>query len=86
MEMKNCAYYSHKVPRGRERLGGGMKTTCGPAPPYLFPLNPQADGLTEEQKAEIKARYGERLAHHGYILLFEGESYRMKHALMRQKS
>jgi hypothetical protein len=26
------------------------------------------------------------LAHHGYILLFEGESYRMKHALMRQKN
>jgi hypothetical protein len=27
----------------------------------------------------------DRLAHHGYILLFEGESYRMKNALMRQK-
>ncbi|MDI9426689.1 MAG: hypothetical protein QM400_01745 [Spirochaetota bacterium] len=27
----------------------------------------------------------DRLAHHGHILLFEGESYRMKHALMRQK-
>ncbi len=25
------------------------------------------------------------LAHHGHILLFEGESFRMKHALMRQK-
>jgi len=27
----------------------------------------------------------DRLAHHGYILVFEGESYRMRHALMRQK-
>jgi hypothetical protein len=28
----------------------------------------------------------DRPAHHGYILLFEGEGYRMKYALMRQKS
>ncbi|SLM15977.1 hypothetical protein SPIROBIBN47_90046 [uncultured spirochete] len=27
----------------------------------------------------------DRLAHHGHILLFEGENYCMKHALMRQK-
>jgi len=26
-----------------------------------------------------------RLAHHGHIVLFEGESYRMKHALIRQR-
>jgi DNA replication protein DnaC len=26
------------------------------------------------------------MAHHGHIIVFEGESYRMKHALMRQKS
>ena len=24
-----------------------------------------------------------RLAHHGHLLVFEGESYRMKHALMK---
>lgn len=28
----------------------------------------------------------DRLAHHGHIVLFEGESYRMKQALMRQKT
>jgi DNA replication protein DnaC len=28
----------------------------------------------------------DRLAHHGYILLFEGESYRMKDALMRRRN
>jgi DNA replication protein DnaC len=26
----------------------------------------------------------DRLIHHGHLLLFEGESYRMTHALMRQ--
>jgi DNA replication protein DnaC len=26
----------------------------------------------------------DRLAHHGHLVLFEGESYRMKHALMKQ--
>jgi DNA replication protein DnaC len=38
--------------------------------------------FTDDQMA---AAMIDRLAHHGYILLFEGESYRMKHALMRQK-
>lgn len=27
----------------------------------------------------------DRLAHHGQLIAFEGESYRLKHALMRQK-
>ena len=27
----------------------------------------------------------DRLAHHGQLIVFEGESYRLKHALMRQK-
>lgn len=27
----------------------------------------------------------ERLAHHGQLIVFEGESYRLKHTLMRQK-
>jgi DNA replication protein DnaC len=27
----------------------------------------------------------DRLTHHGHTLLFEGESYRLKHALMRQR-
>jgi hypothetical protein len=35
---------------------------------------------------QLAATMIDRLAHHGYILLFEGESYRMKHALMRQKN
>ena len=39
--------------------------------------------FTDDQMA---AAMIDRLAHHGYILLFEGESFRMKHALMRQKS
>ena len=38
--------------------------------------------FTDDQMA---AAMIDRLAHHGYILLFEGESYRMKNALMRQK-
>ena len=38
--------------------------------------------FTDDQMA---AAMIDRLAHHGYILLFEGESFRMKHALMRQK-
>lgn len=39
--------------------------------------------MTDDQMA---AAMIDRLAHHGYIVLFEGESYRMKHALMRQKN
>jgi DNA replication protein DnaC len=39
--------------------------------------------FTDDQMA---AAMIDRLAHHGHILLFEGESYRMKHALMRQKN
>ena len=38
--------------------------------------------FTDDQMA---AAMIDRLAHHGHILLFEGESYRMKHALMRQR-
>lgn len=37
--------------------------------------------FTDDQMA---AAIIDRLAHHRHILLFEGESYRMKHALMRQ--
>jgi DNA replication protein DnaC len=39
--------------------------------------------FTDDQMA---AAMIDRLAHHGHIMLFEGESYRMKHALMRQKA
>ena len=38
--------------------------------------------FTDDQMA---AAMIDRLAHHGHILLFEGESYRMKYALMRQR-
>lgn len=38
--------------------------------------------FTDDQMA---AAMIDRLAHHGHLLLFEGESFRMKHALMRQK-
>jgi DNA replication protein DnaC len=38
--------------------------------------------FTDDQMA---AAMIDRLAHYGYILVFEGESYRMRHALMRQK-
>lgn len=38
--------------------------------------------FTDDQMA---AAMIDRLAHHGHILIFEGESYRMKHALMRQR-
>lgn len=39
--------------------------------------------FTDDQMA---AAMIDRLAHHGHIMLFEGESYRMKHALMRQRA
>lgn len=39
--------------------------------------------FTDDQMA---AAMIDRLAHHGHIILFEGESYRMKNALMRQKA
>jgi len=38
--------------------------------------------FTDDQMA---AAMIDRLAHHGHLLLFEGESYRMKHALMKQR-
>ena len=38
--------------------------------------------LTDDQMA---AAMTGRLAHHGHLLIFEGESYRMKNALMKQK-
>jgi len=38
--------------------------------------------FTDDQMA---AAMIDRLAHHGQLVLFEGESYRLKHALMRQK-
>jgi len=38
--------------------------------------------FTDDQMA---AAMIDRLVHHGHLLLFEGESYRMKNALMRQK-
>lgn len=37
--------------------------------------------LTDDQMA---AAMIDRLAHHGHLIIFEGESYRMKHALMRE--
>jgi DNA replication protein DnaC len=39
--------------------------------------------FTDDQMA---AAMIDRLAHHGHLILFEGESYRMKNALMRQKN
>lgn len=38
--------------------------------------------FTDDQMA---AAMIDRLAHHGHFLVFEGESYRMKHALMKQR-
>jgi hypothetical protein len=38
--------------------------------------------FTDDQMA---AAMIDRSAHYGYILVFERESYRMRHALMRQK-
>ena len=37
--------------------------------------------FTDEQMA---AAMIDRLIHHGHLLLFEGQSYRMTHALIRQ--
>ena len=37
--------------------------------------------FTDQQMA---AAMIDRLVHHGHLLLFEGQSYRMKHALMRK--
>ena len=39
--------------------------------------------FTDQQMA---AAMIDRLIHHGHLLLFEGESYRMKHALMRKNA
>ena len=39
--------------------------------------------FTDDQMA---AAMIDRLVHHGHLLLFEGRSYRMEHALMRQNS
>jgi len=38
--------------------------------------------FTDDQMA---AAMIDRLAHHGYLIVFEGESYRLKNALMRQR-
>jgi DNA replication protein DnaC len=38
--------------------------------------------FTDDQMA---AAMIDQLAHHGHLVVFEGESYRMKHALMKQK-
>ncbi|MCF7941970.1 MAG: IS21-like element helper ATPase IstB [Spirochaetia bacterium] len=35
---------------------------------------------------QMAAAMIDRLVHHGHLLVFEGQSYRMKHALMRQAS
>lgn len=39
--------------------------------------------FTDEQMA---AAMIDRLVHHGHLLIFEGRSYRMEHALMRQEA
>ncbi|WP_279386449.1 ATP-binding protein [Paenibacillus xerothermodurans] len=38
--------------------------------------------FTDDQMA---AAMIDRLAHHAHLLVFEGESYRMKHALMKER-
>ena len=38
--------------------------------------------FTDDQMA---AAMIDRLVHHGHLLIFEGRSYRMEHALMRQE-
>jgi DNA replication protein DnaC len=37
--------------------------------------------LTDDQMA---AALIDRVAHHGHLIIFDGESYRLRHALMRQ--
>ena len=34
---------------------------------------------------QMTAAIIDRLAHHGHLIVFEGESYRMKHALMKER-
>lgn len=34
---------------------------------------------------QMAAAIADRLAHHGHLLVFEGESFRMKQALMKQR-
>ena len=34
---------------------------------------------------QMTAAMIDRLAHHGHLLVFEGESYRMQHALMKER-
>ena len=35
-------------------------------------------------KKQMAAAMIDRLVHHGHLILFEGNSYRMEHALMKQ--
>lgn len=43
------------------------------------------DMVTEEAIEQVAAAMIDRLVHYGHLLLFEGPSYRMTHALMAQK-
>ena len=43
--------------------------------------NIQGGIFTDEQMA---AAMIDRLVHHGHLIMFDGKSYRMQHALMRQ--
>ncbi len=41
-------------------------------------------GAFDAYDEQMAAAMIDRLVHHGHLLIFDGESYRMKHALMRQ--
>ena len=36
------------------------------------------------EKLQMTAAMIDRIIHHGYLLIFEGRSYRVEHALMRE--
>ncbi|MFC4601122.1 ATP-binding protein, partial [Cohnella hongkongensis] len=59
-----------------ERLLGEIRRT------QLLILDEWGSVFTDDQMA---AAMIDRLAHHGHLLVFEGESYRMKNALMKAR-
>ena len=59
----------------------GYKTKFYTVTQLVLKLSKWGSIFTDDQMA---AAMIDRLVHHGHLLLFEGRSYRMEHALMRQ--
>ena len=64
------------------KLGGVLSDRIGTRRTLLGDLVVHGGVFTDEQ---MTAAIIDRLAHHGHLIVFEGESYRMKHALMKER-